>query len=898
MTSSTPHFVTTTARWTLRTLGRAALIDANGHEVDDLRSRPRKLALLAYLAIAGRAVPRAQLVELFWGDRDEERARASLSEALSHLRRTLGRDALPAYASDAGLAPGFPLSVDVLDLESAARAGEHDRVLALFRGPFLDGVHIPDAATFERWVERQRGRAADRYTSACAAAAQARLAAGDHEAAARLAGRWLDHQWESADAASILVRALAARGSADSLRRALAAYSRYAQRLADELAATPPPTLVAFAADLEHRLATMQRAPTPEAAMSAAADALVHTPIEVPDVEPMPTPSTMPAPTEAVDMAAASVEPVASDGVSEAPAPDALPSALGRSIASPTEGAAPVRPVPSMAPPARGIGTRRRARRAIDARTLAVVTGAIMVGGVTLRSIGARTAGAAALDPVDGTPAAAFERAALARWASSARDGDGALVLLDSAIARDSTRASAYLLRHRIRRSTGRVTSVDDLRIAARHSDRLDGRARLLALGELALAEDDVRALAIADTLVRSDGDDHETLLLAGRIALQALQLDRADMLARRVLALDSGTPWAGSGGTCWSCEAMELRLHAAWALGDLARCERLATEYVARAGSTPRTLLWQAALAEGNGLWDAADSLYRRSGLAPHGDADDRRVRFAVRAGDHALATRIVRGWATAADPERRVHARFVGALLLREAGRAREGVGPLAGMERSDYGSQLAYGALLLDAGEPRRAAAVFTDAERRWLGDGADSTSPFAARIRTWALAHAATAHAAAGDTAALLPLATRMQVLARPALLGRIPALHHWPRALLWQARGERDSTIAALQRVLVSPTQGHLRAAWLLGRELVAAGRPREARTVIERALLGPTEASGYYVTRRELHEVRAAACAALGDADCVAEERAWARRSSRAALGTARTSDRPVVARR
>lgn len=878
MTPASRHSDARIATWSLVTLGRVALVDGSGSEVADLRTRPRKLALLAYLALAGRPVPRAQLVEIFWGDRDEDRARASLSEALSHLRRTLGRDALPAYSSDAGLAPGFALTVDVLDLEAAARTGDHARVLALHRGPFLDGLHIPDAATFDRWVERQRGRAADRHAVACGALARARIEAGDHDEAARLAGRWLDHAWDSHDAASLLVRALAAPGSRLALTRAAAAYRRHAQRLADELGTTPAPSLAAFARELESRIAAL---PPDEPAIPA-----IDATTAKPDVAEA-TATPIPAPNDACTDTDASADAVRHVGMVEATSvgggeADALPSAWPSVERGPT-----VRPNPR--------DPRRRVR---VPRTVAAVTLALTCGGGALWSLGGRDADAASVGVRERSPAAAYERAASAAWESRTRDGATALALLDSAIVLDSTRASAHLLRHRIRRTLQLVNSIDELQVAARHMDRLSGRDRLLLEGELRLAENDARALAIADTLVARFIDDREALLLAGRISLQALHLDRADWIARRVLALDAGTGWTRNGSPCTSCEAMELRLHVAWAAGDVVRCEQLASTYSARAGRTPRTLLWEATLAEGRGLWSAADSLFALAGSIRHAAADERRLRLALRAGDLDAAERRVRDWLDAGDAERRVDAQFALAQLLRERGRAREGVRELASIANASYAMQLAWGALLLDAGEPRRAAAVFADAETRWLGDGVDARSPFAARIRAWALAHEATARAAAGDTAALLPLAARIDRLGRASLLGRVTALHHWPRALLWRARGERDSTIAALRRTVLSPTQSHLRAAWLLGDELVAAGRPAEARTVIERALTGPTDAAGYYVTRRELHASRAAACAAMGDTACAAASRAWGRGPTPRARSAARRSATDAIARR
>src|SRR3712207_6680039 len=78
----------------LITLGRIALVAQRGEEDDSLSKRRLKLALLVVLALAMRPLSRDVLVEMFWGDQDEARARHSLSDALSHLRRVLGRDAI------------------------------------------------------------------------------------------------------------------------------------------------------------------------------------------------------------------------------------------------------------------------------------------------------------------------------------------------------------------------------------------------------------------------------------------------------------------------------------------------------------------------------------------------------------------------------------------------------------------------------------------------------------------------------------------------------------------------------------------------------------------------------------------------------------------------------------
>src|SRR5688572_26316088 len=165
----------------LVTLGRLALERSSG-EVESglagLNARRRKVALLAVLALAHRPVSRDVLLEMFWGDQDETRARHSLSDAVSHLRRVLGRESLIATRSDIALAPGAPLVVDAVELAAAAEAAADrsddtvvpvDRMLAWYAGPFLDGVHLEGSVTFEHWVARERARLDRLFVRAAAA---------------------------------------------------------------------------------------------------------------------------------------------------------------------------------------------------------------------------------------------------------------------------------------------------------------------------------------------------------------------------------------------------------------------------------------------------------------------------------------------------------------------------------------------------------------------------------------------------------------------------------------------------------------------------------------------------------------------------------------------------------
>src|SRR5215467_7847855 len=95
----------TPSRFHLRTLGRIGLLDALGREEPSLSTRPRKLALLAWLALRPeRRATRDRIIGVFWGDRDQDHARNSLADAISHLRRVLGRESIRTQGAEVVLA--------------------------------------------------------------------------------------------------------------------------------------------------------------------------------------------------------------------------------------------------------------------------------------------------------------------------------------------------------------------------------------------------------------------------------------------------------------------------------------------------------------------------------------------------------------------------------------------------------------------------------------------------------------------------------------------------------------------------------------------------------------------------------------------------------------------------
>ncbi|HET7549781.1 MAG TPA: BTAD domain-containing putative transcriptional regulator, partial [Gemmatimonadaceae bacterium] len=239
----------------LITLGRLALLSPSGVEDAELGKRRRKLALLAVLARAGRPLERDYLIEMFWGDQDEERARHSLSDALSHLRRVLGPDSITARRTNVSLGGGAKLRVDALELERAAAAKDARRVTELYGGPFLDFIHVDGSASFEQWVSREREHFHSLFVRAAASHCLALARAREWDACAALATRWLDAVPLSSDAALQLLHALEAPGTRDANARALAAFRQLESRLDREYEATPDRDVERLAAVIAARLA-------------------------------------------------------------------------------------------------------------------------------------------------------------------------------------------------------------------------------------------------------------------------------------------------------------------------------------------------------------------------------------------------------------------------------------------------------------------------------------------------------------------------------------------------------------------------------------------------------------------------------------------------------------------
>jgi DNA-binding SARP family transcriptional activator/TolB-like protein len=238
----------------LRTLGQLSLASVAGETETAAQVRPRHLAVVTVIALSTRPVTRDALLEMFWGGETEARARHSLSNALSGLRSLLGPDAISARRDSVSLAPQARLEVDVAQFTAACDVHDDERAAALYAGPFLAAMYVPDAPEFEAWVSRERARLERRFLELCERHVPALARDGRWSSATRLSEQWLESAPRSATALAALLRAHAGPGTSAAISSALAAYDRARAMLDESYGTTVDASVTAFVATLRDRL--------------------------------------------------------------------------------------------------------------------------------------------------------------------------------------------------------------------------------------------------------------------------------------------------------------------------------------------------------------------------------------------------------------------------------------------------------------------------------------------------------------------------------------------------------------------------------------------------------------------------------------------------------------------
>ncbi len=264
------------------------LVECDGVPIEvDTR---KAVALLAYLAVSGRAETRESLSVLLWPDYDHARGRAALRRTLSVLRKALDQRWLVVEGQTVALPIASDVQIDVRLFEdrlAAKKAHSHpasavcnqcllflEEAVSHYRGDFLTGFTLRDSVNFDDWQLAQSEHLRILFTGALRDLGDSYQLLGRSDDAIATLNRWLevDPLVESAHRSLMEVYA-----SVGDRSRALEQYQKCIRVLDRELGVSPLEETV----DLYHELK---------------AGRLPVRPIAQPTTMERPVPSGTPAP--------------------------------------------------------------------------------------------------------------------------------------------------------------------------------------------------------------------------------------------------------------------------------------------------------------------------------------------------------------------------------------------------------------------------------------------------------------------------------------------------------------------------------------------------------------------------------------------------------------------------
>ena len=487
------------------------------------------------------------------------------------------------------------------------------------------------------------------------------------------------------------------------------------------------------------------------------------------------------------------------------------------------------------------------------------------------------------------------------------RDGDGVAAerLFGAALREDSTFAMAAY--YYGRSATLRVPMVHRLSRALRLSANATERERLMIRAGWAVLVFAPELSAVADSLVTRYPQETEGHLYAGLARTQDGEFIGAIPHFRRVVEMDSlSFSRSDSAAACDACTAM-FHIVTAYVVSDsLAAAEREARRWTRLQPKTaaPWTALWD--VLERAGKFTEAAALTEQLASVDRDPvaALTRASTHALRTGDLTSGERMVRAALQAANTRVRNEAMWQLILSLRYQGRTTDAIAearryrvfaqPLdSGPPKLVSPAAAPLAASLAEAGRYREAAALF-DSISYWRAPD-DAPSAWA-RERVWRLTQEARALAAAGDTAAVAALADTITVVGRRSGHVRDRRLNHYVRGLLLRARKDLVGAEAEFRSAIFSWPAGYTATNYDLALVLLELNRPREAITVLQPALRGKVDASNFYVTHTQTHELLARAWDAAGRPDSAAVHHAWVARAWE--NGDAPYRERAALARR
>ena len=209
-------------------LGAGAPIALSSHKLS---------AMLAYLAMAEKPVPRDEIATLLWGNHFDEQARQNVRQALVRLRKVIGTEALLSSEETLLLNPQM-IAGDAREVEQLIRSGTTEGLESASRSlgsEFLAGIDVKEPV-FEEWLLGERLRFQELLTDSLVHLASSKIGSGRADEGLRHAEACIARDYFREDAHRLAMQALAALGRrSEAVRR----YLELAQRLKSELGTLP-----------------------------------------------------------------------------------------------------------------------------------------------------------------------------------------------------------------------------------------------------------------------------------------------------------------------------------------------------------------------------------------------------------------------------------------------------------------------------------------------------------------------------------------------------------------------------------------------------------------------------------------------------------------------------------
>ena len=227
------------ARLELHLLGKLdVMVDGRSHTTS---LSVKAQAMLCYLALTGESHSRHALAGLLWGDVPEAKAKNSLRVTLAALRKICPNHLHVTHLA-IGIQPDSDLWLDsqafAADLENTADHTILQQTLNLYRGDFLEDLHVSGSPAFEEWLLNQRSHWQQQALHGFSHLSRQLMAWRDYAGAISASQRWLTLDPWQEEAHQQLMLAQARRGH---YNVALAQYESCRRLLADELGVEPMP---------------------------------------------------------------------------------------------------------------------------------------------------------------------------------------------------------------------------------------------------------------------------------------------------------------------------------------------------------------------------------------------------------------------------------------------------------------------------------------------------------------------------------------------------------------------------------------------------------------------------------------------------------------------------------